>query len=380
MIRPVTRYPLPAVTPGTRRQVAVFAHGGPGARPRVYLQAGLHGNEHPGPLVLHHLLQRLDALSAAGRIKGSILTVPLVNPIGLAQFINQELVGRCDLFGGNNFNRGFPRLVEAVARRVKDALGPDGAANQALVRTALAEEAGALKADDETEALRQLIARLAAPADLALDLHADGQSLLHLYTHPIHRTLGVELGAWLGAPVVLLGADPSAQSFDDALNLFWTDLAGLFPDHPLPHGCFAATVEMRGRADVDDATAEADADRLVRFLMAFGAIEGEPGPRPEPVGPEPTPLEGVFHGRAPKAGLAVYKKKLGERVAAGEVVAEIVDPAADDPALTRSPITSGTDGLFFSQNLVRLVRPGQIFFKVAGKATVKGPQDSLLED
>ena len=380
MKRQVTRYSLPVVTPGTQRQVVVFSHGSPQARPRVYLQAGLHGNEHPGLLVLHHLLERLDGLSEAGRIRGSITTVPLVNPIGLAQFINQELVGRSDLYGGKNFNRGFPDLAQIAAKRVKDRLGPDGLANQELVRAALEEETAALSPSDEADALRQLITRLAARADMALDLHADGQSLLHLYTHPVHQAHGAELGAWLGAPVVLLGADPAAHSFDDALNLFWTDMAKLFPNHALPHGCFAATLEMRGRVDVDDSVAAADADRLVRFLMATGVIEGDPGPRPGPAGPPPTPLEGVFHGRALRAGLAIYKKRLGDEVKAGEIVAEVVDPATDDPALARSPVVSGTDGIFFSQNLVRLVRPGQIFFKVAGKAPIKMPGDSLLED
>ena len=379
MTRQITAYPLPTVTPGTSRQVVVFSHGHPQARPRVYLQAGLHGNENPGPLVLHHLLERLDSLSEAGRILGSITTVPLVNPIGLSQFINQELAGRSDLYGGNNFNRGFPRLVEAVASRIKGRLGPDGPANRELARAALEEEAANLSSSDEADALRQLITRLAAPADLALDLHADGQSLLHLFTHPVHRAAGEELAAWLGVPVVLLGADPAAQSFDDALNLFWTELAEIFPDYPLPPGCLAATLEMRGRVDVDDLTAGADADHLVQFLTAAGAIAGDPGPRPEPLWP-PSPLEGVFHGRAPGPGLAVYKKELGDWVAGGEVVAEILDPTALDPMLARIPVVSETDGLFFSRNLVRLVRPGQIFFKVAGKRPVKGPGDSLLED
>ena len=380
MTREIQRYELPVVMPGSQRFVTVFAYGDPEARPKVYLQAGLHGNEHPGLLVLHHLAARLDYLAATGRVTGRILVAPMVNPIGLSQFLNQELVGRFDFFGGRNFNRAFPRLVEDAATRLEGQLTGDGPADTVRVRKALTEACRALDAPDEADALRLLITRLAVDADVALDLHADGQSLLHVYAHPVRRTEAEELGARLGAPVVLLGFDPTAQSFDDALNLVWTGLAERFPDKNLAHGCFAATIEMRGRCDVEDDLAARDAENLLSFLMAHGAVTGEPGPPPAPAGPGPTPLDGVDHGRAPMAGLAVFHKRLGDMVSAGEVVAEVLDPTAANAASARRPVRARTSGLLFSVNLVRLVRAGQIFFKIAGTKPLIGPGESLLED
>ena len=43
---------LPPVAPGTRREIEVLRFGTPGARPKAYLQAGLHADELPGMLVL----------------------------------------------------------------------------------------------------------------------------------------------------------------------------------------------------------------------------------------------------------------------------------------------------------------------------------------
>jgi predicted deacylase len=61
--RTVTCLNLPAMTPGSHRTLTVRRYGNHEARPKAYLQAGLHGNEHAGLLVLHHLLRKLDALA-----------------------------------------------------------------------------------------------------------------------------------------------------------------------------------------------------------------------------------------------------------------------------------------------------------------------------
>ena len=39
---------LPGVAPGVRREIHLLGFGRPGARPKAYLQAGLHADELPG--------------------------------------------------------------------------------------------------------------------------------------------------------------------------------------------------------------------------------------------------------------------------------------------------------------------------------------------
>ncbi|MDH3689406.1 MAG: succinylglutamate desuccinylase/aspartoacylase family protein [Gammaproteobacteria bacterium] len=57
----ITSIQLPQMSPGSRRTLKVMRFGSPGARPKAYLQAGVHADEIPGLLVLHHLIQRLNA-------------------------------------------------------------------------------------------------------------------------------------------------------------------------------------------------------------------------------------------------------------------------------------------------------------------------------
>ncbi|HNW78484.1 MAG TPA: succinylglutamate desuccinylase, partial [Candidatus Competibacteraceae bacterium] len=95
----------------------------------------------------------------------------------------------------------------------------------------------------------------------------------------------------------------------------------------------------------------------------------------------PTPLEGVDVLSAPAAGVLVYRKALGERVDAGEVVAELVDPLGEPWGAARVPIHSTTTGLLLARVRERLLRPGQKFCKIAGAAPLAYRQPGkLLQD
>ena len=74
---------LPSMTPGSGRSIAVHRFGRAGARPKVYLQAANHANELPGAMALHHLMPMLVEADRQARVKGEVVVVPTVNPIGL---------------------------------------------------------------------------------------------------------------------------------------------------------------------------------------------------------------------------------------------------------------------------------------------------------
>ena len=139
-------------------------------------------------------------------------------------------------------------------------------------------------------------------------------------------------------------------------------------------------MELRGQADVRDAEAMADAAALLRFLRRRGVLIGEVEALPE-LHCEPTPLDGVDVLTAPAAGVLVYRKQLGETVAAGEVIADVVDPLGDPPGAARTAIHAATSGLLFARASERLVRPGQKFCKIGGRASLSYRQaGKLLED
>ncbi|MBK8753472.1 MAG: succinylglutamate desuccinylase/aspartoacylase family protein [Candidatus Competibacteraceae bacterium] len=376
-----TRIVLPSAAPGTERTLRVHHYGTPGARPKAYVQAALHADEIPGLLVAQHLLRGLEQAQVEGRIIGEVVVVPVANPIGLSQHFNGRLLGRFDSEGTGNFNRGFPDLTPAALERLQGRLNADPAANVALIRQTLRSVLAEQPAVRETEALKRALLSQAIDADWVFDLHCDSEALLHLYASQWQREEAMALGAELGAAVVLLEQEPGGHPFDEACAGPWWKLREVLAmEGPVPLACFATTVELRGQADVNDEDAATDATALLRFLQRRGIISGEPGPLPE-LRCEPTPLNGVDVLTAPAAGVVVYRKRLGEVVAAGEVVAELVDPLGEPLGMARTPIHSKTDGLLFARMSERLVRPGQKFCKVAGREPLDYRQaGQLLED
>ncbi len=229
-------------------------------------------------------------------------------------------------------------------------------------------------------ALRQNILREAIDADLVFDLHCDDESLLYLYTLPAHWPGAMDLAADLGCDVVIL-ADPSGGNpFDETFSSIWARLAERFPSHPVPLACLSATFELRGQADVSDSLAAADAAGLYRVLQRRGLIAGDPGPLPE-VEPEVTHLEAVDNIKMPATGVVCYNAELGDRVRTGDVIAEIVDPAATDPSAARLQVLSATDGLLFSRRLHKYQLAGSGIAKIAGSKLLPHRQDAyLMED
>jgi len=375
------RIRLPASAPGNERHLLVHRFGRPGARPKAYVQASLHADEIPALLVAHHLRARLDACARDGALTGEVVVVPYANPIGLDQALHGHTHGRYAFDGTGNFNRGFPDVTEAARERLTGSLGGDPQANVEAVRAALLEAARALARERETDALKATLLELALDADLVFDLHCAGESLVHVYASYRHRELGVELGAELGARAILLEDRPGGATFQETVAEPWWRLAEtLETGTPLPRACFATTVELRGQADVEDVLAGEDAAAIVRFLMRCGVVAGDPGPLAPPQC-EPTPLEGADELRAPATGVLVYRRALGEPVARGELIAEVVDPAAEDPSRARTPVVSRASGLLLDRRADRLVRRGERIGTVAGREPLAHRRPgALLED
>lgn len=368
MAKSIERISLGNMSPGTERFLAVHRYGAKGARPKAYVQASIHSDEIPGMLAAHHLLRLLDAADQRGEIVGEIVVVPVANPIGLGQIINGSHSGRYELRGGSNFNRQWPDLAAGLKEAVEGKLGSDPEANKAAIRAAIGARIRALPADTELARLKMELARLAHDSDMVLDLHCDDEALMHVYMQPVHWPDFQDIAAELGARASLLCVDSQANSFDETFSLPWTRMTEAFGDKfPIPAACFATTVEFRGQADVFDELASGDAAALFRFLQRHGALAGDPGKVPA-LQCEGTDLEATDIVRTPKAGIIAYKVALGAQVKRGDVIADLVDPLADDPTKARMEIRAGTDGLVLSRCLKKLVAPGDGIAMIVGTA------------
>jgi predicted deacylase len=352
---------LSPLAPGASLSLTVHRFGEPGARPRIYVQAALHADEIPGMIAAHHLRERLIALEAEGKIKGEIILVPSANPIGLAQKVLGQPVGRFNLSDGINFNRGYPYLVPKVAERVEGRLTADGDANVHIIREALRAELADWKTSNAAETLKKTLLGLAIEADVVLDMHCDSEAVMHLYTHTRSSEDLAPLGALLGAHALLLADESGDDPFDEACSRPWSELADRFPDHPIPFGCHSTTLEFRGEGDVSHDLARADAAALVDYMILRGAIAGEAPELPQALC-GPTPLAASEPVMSPAAGIVVFRAKVGDRLETGDMVADIIDPLTG--AVT--PVLSPTEGVMFARILIRFATEGQRLAKVAG--------------
>ena len=364
-------HPLLAATPGTRQELVSLHYGTPGARPKVTIQASLHADEVPGMLVAHHLRGLLAALEAQGRLVGEVVLIPAANPIGLHQWHLRGYQGRFEFHSGENFNRAYADLGEAVAAAVGDQLGADAASNVARVRGALRDTAQALPVKTALDSLRKTLLTLAIDADAVLDLHCDGEGLLHLYTTPETWEQAEVLARCIGAEAALIAGRSGGEPFDEACSMVWPELAQRFgPDKPLPPSCMAATIELRGEGDVRHELAAQDAAGIVRFLVARGCVN-DPAAGPLPaLRCAPTPLAGSIPLVAPHGGMVVFRRQPGEQVRAGEAIVDVIDPISGEV----STLTAAVDGLFFARENRRFAVAGMSLGKVAGRDALRdGP-------
>lgn len=368
------QHPISTPHASTSYQLSSFHFGAKAAASRsgkkVYIQAALHADEVPGMLVAQFLRRELLALEAAGKVHGEIILVPAANPIGLAQAIHGAPFGRFDLSTGINFNRAYRHVAEELKTTLDGQLGADTGANVALIREQSRAAIAGWQPRTDAETLKKTLLGMAIDADIVLDLHCDNEAALHLYAGTPLAAQVAPLSALLGARAVLLELAAGEEPFDEACSRLWWDLDTHFQGrYPIPAACLAVTVELRGEVEVDYALAERDARALLRFLAIEGVLEidGAADELPTPQC-EPTPLAGVEPILAPHAGVLVYLRQMGEVLAAGDAVADIIDPVSGNTTTLRCTVA----GVFFARSAHRHVLRGMNVGKVAGAIAYRG--------
>ncbi len=375
--RIVKKYTLPDSSPGNSRTLTAIYYGDHSKPNKAYIQAGLHANEAPGLMAMHHLIEKLDAADKADQINGQIILVPVANPIGISQWRDQRLEGRFDFYNSINFNREHPDLTERIAERVKDRLGSDPAENVALIRQATAETLESIVPEDEAGSLKHLLLSLSYDAQIVLDLHCDDQAVMHVYLGTPLWPAAADLSAQLGAEVTLLAEDSGVTPFDEACSRIWWQLADKFPDRPIPSACLSATIEFRGITDVTHEFGQEDAENIFCFLQRRGIIKGNAPDLPS-LRNEATPLRGVAHVKASVPGVVVFLKKPGDRIKRGDISAEIINPVEERPENRTTVVRSEIEGILFSTRTDHYARPGRILAKIAGKTPIKEKGENLL--
>lgn len=351
-------------------QLASLHFGSPHSGKKAYIQAALHADEVPAMLVAHFLRKELEQLERDGHIRGEVVLVPAANPIGLSQAIHGAPFGRFDLSTGVNFNRAYRHVARELKASLAGTLGTDPAANVALVREHARQAVAAWEPADDAAVLKKTLLSLAIDADLVLDLHCDNEAVMHLYSAEHLADAAAPLAALTGARALLLARESGGEPFDEACSRLWWELAEHFgPALPIPPACVAVTVELRGEMDVSYDYARRDAQALLQYLARQGMLDIAIEPLPEPLCAA-TPLEGVEPVTAPHSGVLVLLKKPGEQVAAGEPIADLVNPVSGDVTTLRARQA----GVLFASTAHRHLLRGMQVCKIAGAHAVRTGQ------
>ncbi|WP_287439491.1 M14 family metallopeptidase [Reinekea sp.] len=364
---------LPSAAVGNQSHLGVHRFGPSGAK-KVYIQAGLHADEHPGLLVAQYLIGQFAQLEQQQLLLAEIVLVPFANPIGLRQRTFGHLTGRCDWHTGQNFNRGMALDSAALIESLRPELGEDGEHNSRLLRAAMLHQVAQRSGQMEIATLHKTLLSLSIDADLVLDLHCDEVALPHLFYGQHQPEMGAQLAHCLGYDICLGEDVRGTVAFDGTHTQPWVVLQAEFPDHPFANPCFAATIELRGRNDVSAALAQQDSQGIVHFLAEQGLIATSEY-QPPACTPQQHGVDQVSLILASHAGLVTYSRALGEWLAAGDLIAEIV--ILDGPEPQTVAVRSPSAGRLFSQTNHFVTAPGQVIAMVATHESQNSPGTQL---
>ncbi len=359
-------HPLLSPSLGSHRTLTSLHFGKAGSGLKIYIQASLHAEELPGMLAAHHLRPLLEAADACGQIVGEVVLVPVSNPIGLSQRLDHKPMGRFELDSSENFNRHYPDFAKEILPKMLAKLGADAASNVATVRAAMGEYLSAWTPTTELQSMRKALLSLAFDADVVLDLHCDSEAVMHFYCEESCWPQLSPIAHLMGSRAILLAKDSGGGPFDECLSGVWWRLADALKqqglDHPLPQGCCATTIELRGELDVTHAYAKQDAQALFAYLEHLGVLQTGNRPAiPQPLC-QPTPLAGSESLRAKGPGVLVFAAAPGQLLHKGDLVAEVIHPIES----IAEEVRAGVDGVFYARIRDRYVTAGCEIGKIAG--------------
>ncbi|MFJ6328292.1 MULTISPECIES: succinylglutamate desuccinylase/aspartoacylase family protein [unclassified Rhizobium] len=348
----------------------IVAHrfGNPGIRPFVYLQGGLHADEVSSTVALEQLVRLLGELVGGSCIRGEIVVLPHCNPIGLKQFLLGRHQGRFSLSDGSNFNRGFPDMA-AMLRPVLDAPSADFGRDRVaeLGRHILTRQG----TTGPTRALQAELMRLSWGADYVIDVHADMEASVHIYSSAVSWAKLRTVAGRLSARVVILAEESADRPFDEAHSRAWQDLG-------LPSSTASCTLELRGLSDVSAETASNDALGLLHFLGDIGAVEVAAPSPPDP-DTKTISLEDLEFVESPQSGIVMHLVDVGAPVTKGDIVARIFDPTNPSLDSAWTDVATQRDGCVFARWHQRVIQAGMPICKIAGSG-LGGKRETRLSD
>lgn len=259
---------------------------GAGPGPHLLVTGGVHGDEYEGPAALEAWFEQLDQATLAGRVT----LLPVVNVAAWNARQRRTPADDADL------NRAFPG-------------DPVGGPTARLAHAVWSE--------------------FLAPADAVIDLHSGGIAFMHL---PL-------AGIYAGAGET---ARQMAACFDTRFRAWIVpDCPGVLSREAHRAGKQVAGVEWGGGGALDPAGVSALLDALNRCLGVLGLSKT----RAAPGAPDARPPVGGDYETAPAAGIFSAQVALGDEIAAGAVIGNLINPLTGTTTPVIAPRAGHIGGL-----------------------------------
>jgi predicted deacylase len=276
-----------------------------GSGPTALFFGGNHGDEYEGAVTLPKLVRAIDP----AQVQGRIIIIPMLNrPAGQAGT-------RLSPVDGKNMNRAFPgerngTLTSIIAHYVSNALFP--------------------------------------LADLVVDIHSGGRSILFLSSVNMHHVANekqmqgmLRSGVAWGAPYVFVYRDVGGE--------------GLLPSHAEALGKMTLGTELGSAAQFSPEILRTTETGVYNVLRLHSILEGEPTlPIQEPQIVGATEREDYI--MAPVSGIFEPFYDLGGHVRAGQPVGQIHN--IEEPFNEPRPVYAKTDGMVMGRRALPLTRQG----------------------
>jgi len=361
-------YKSPLISPvlGTHRCIDSFHFGSPNSEKKIYIQASLHADELPGMLVAWKLKKELILLEEQGYIEGEIVLVPMANPIGQNQHLMDVHLGRYELESGQNFNRDYFDTFEYVASHVENKLSDNLEDNKHIIRAALHEAMETWEVDTEIHSQQKILQSLSCDADIIIDMHCDFEAVQHTYSTYYSWDSIAPLAHYLNSKANLLADETGGKPFDSAFDMVWKRLKDRFGDI-IPKGCQSVTLELRGQSDVYHNESDQDTKALINYLRHLNIVTDQSAEAVIGNNIPATDLAAVEPLKSNMAGVLVHCVNVGEKVIAGQLIAEVINPITDE----KQQIKASQMGVLFSRSLRRTATAGMLVAHVAGEKKIR---------
>lgn len=298
--RQVIHIPISRLSDHTPVNLTTYVMHGRKDGPVMFVSAAIHGDE----IIGVEIIRRLVGLKTLKRIRGTLILVPVVNAYGFVG-LSRYLPDRRDL------NRSFPG----------NSTGP--LASQ-LAHT--------------------FMKAIVGPSQYGIDLHSGA----------VHRANLPQIRADLDDPEVI----DMARAFGASIMLNANLRDGSLRASAKDDGCKILLYEAGEALRFDEVAVRVGVNGVLGVLRHVGMLP--------PKASSGRSLKSIRSNsshwlRAPIGGLMRARKKLGDQVAADEIIAHVSDPLGFEEV----PITARADGVVIGRTNLPVVNRGDAVFHVA---------------